>query len=81
MSTLIRDGSIYLPKPLLKMYTYLGHACGKPKEEVVQAVLEGWIKANHPSIVEFVELGAQREEEFVSRLKGDAKAPKVEGQQ
>lgn len=64
----VRSGSVYLSWALGKSLGLVAHSMGKSREELAEAVLSGWLKHNHPYVMEWVEQREADEKAFIKKL-------------
>ncbi len=70
----IRDTSVYLPWQTRKAFGYLLlRESGGTIDGLIDGVLTEWLKANHPTIVQFIDEQQDREKQFRKSL--EAKKP------
>lgn len=64
----VRPGSIYISWALGKSLNLVAHSLGKTREELAETVLLGWLKHNHPAVMQWVEQREADEKAFIKNL-------------
>lgn len=67
-TTPVRPGSIYISWSLGKSLGYVAHSMDKTREELIEAVLSGWLKHHHPNVVQWVQQREADEKAFIKNL-------------
>lgn len=74
----VRSGTIYISWRLGKALNLLASSMEKTREELTDAILEGWLKHNHPNVIEWVDQRDAAEKDFQKTLALEAAKEKTE---
>lgn len=74
----VRPGAIYVSWRLGKALNLLASSMEKTREELTEAILEGWLKHNHPEVIAWVDQRDAAEKDFQKQLAAREKTEKFQ---